>query len=134
MAFGKFEKGICNSCSKETWIFHKSKNLCKYCNQKQKLEKKKDKIREDNLWYKEAFENSNKICEECNKKLKTFSRANVSHILSKGAFPKYRYHKDNYNILCFDCHQIWEFGDKKNMRIWNKNEKIINNLVLNYYV
>jgi hypothetical protein len=48
-----------------------------------------------------------------------------SHILSKGSQPKLRHVKANINILCLECHQKWEFGDKKSMDIYPANEQII---------
>ena len=48
-----------------------------------------------------------------------------SHILSKGSQPRLRHNKENVNILCLQCHQSWEFGDKKAMRIYPSNEIMI---------
>ena len=54
-----------------------------------------------------------------------WERYMFSHILSKGSNPAFRHDKDNINILCLECHQVWEFGDKKSMGIYPENEEII---------
>ena len=134
MAFGKIEKGVCSACESEQWIVHKNKKLCKKCNDKRKSTKANKRNADDDKWYREVFEKSNKTCEECSKQLQGFSRSYVSHILSKGAFPSYRYHPKNYNILCYECHQTWEFsGNRKSMNIWPKNEELIYELKAKYH-
>ena len=32
---------------------------------------------------------------------------------------------ENFNLLCLRCHQIYEFGDKKSMKIYEPNQLII---------
>lgn len=34
-----------------------------------------------------------------------------SHILSKGAYPKFKLLEDNIMYNCLDCHQKWDQGD-----------------------
>jgi len=120
-----YKKDNCKKCNKNTWIYNKSKGLCRYCNAKRLHSKKSKKRKQDNDWYESTFNQSTKVCEECGISLQGYSKAYVSHILSKGAFPEFRYEKDNINILCFDCHQRWEFKDKENMTIYPKNKRMI---------
>jgi hypothetical protein len=77
---------------------------------------------------KEEWAKSTKSCSECDLPLMYFNPAFLSHILSKGAYPELRLDPENIQIHCFDCHQQWEFGDKKSMKCYN--EKLINKLKL----
>lgn len=52
---------------------------------------------------------------ECGKGLTEFSPAYISHILPKNVLPSARYDIRNHLLLCMDCHQTYEFGDRKNM-------------------
>jgi hypothetical protein len=93
----------------------------------------------DEETYKKVYNSSEKrmgfaFCEECGKILsnsfrdssgKIVNRFQYSHILSKGAFPEYRHNTLNFNILCQDHHQQWETGDRKSMKIYEKNQKVI---------
>lgn len=68
-------------------------------------------------------------CEECGRSLGDEPRpVFFSHILSKGAHPRLRCDKRNFNLLCFNCHRKWEDGtndSRMRMNIWNKNEQTI---------
>ena len=120
---------ICKECGKEDYIW--SKGRCKPCASKsyKKLgpsKKAKDKIDLDTKFYEEIWSEKPHYCEECDKDLgKNWERYMFSHILSKGSQPKLRHNKDNINILCLECHQKWEFGDKKSMKIYPANERLI---------
>lgn len=76
-------------------------------------------------------------CDECNAPLdprfrddsgKIVQRFRFSHILGKQAYPEYRHSIINFNFLCFKCHNKWEFGDKKSMKIYKYNQEIIKQL------
>jgi len=86
--------------------------------------------KEDKKWYDEQIELAQEtpFCEECGVRLHNISRINISHILSKGSNPALRNHPNNYNILCITHHEQWEFGDKKAMKIYNKNQLTIQKL------
>lgn len=85
--------------------------------------------------YLKAIQNHTCECENCNVALdprfrdeegRVVQRFRYSHILTKGAFPEHRYNVLNFNFLCYNCHQIWEFGGNKGriqMKIFVKNEK-----------
>ena len=40
-----------------------------------------------------------------------------SHRKSKGAYPELRLCKDNIDLLCRSCHEVYEFGDKTKLDI-----------------
>jgi hypothetical protein len=76
-------------------------------------------------------------CEECDKPLPSVFKdkeGNInaifqfSHILTKSAFPEFRHDSRNFNRLCFEHHQQWEFGDRKTMRIYEPNQLVIEQL------
>lgn len=67
-------------------------------------------------------------CEECLRPLNKFAAIYCSHILSRGAHPEMATDPRNINILCFNHHQQYEFGDRGNMRIMKKNAAIIQKL------
>lgn len=90
------------------------------------------RMKKDREFYKEIWNERPHVCEECSSLLGDFfTSVYCSHILAKGAFPTLRYNKENINILCLNCHQRWEFGDRKSMKIYPKNEIIINKLKYN---
>ena len=100
-------------------------------------EKRKELLKLDEAVYFIVFNQKECKCEECGKKLPTTFKdkdGNInaiwqySHILSKGAFCEHRHNPDNFNKLCFDCHQQWEFGDKSKMKIYEHNQLIIQKL------
>lgn len=133
----------CLDCSKETYIY--AKKRCKDCYWKHNTESKKDKkpkedvlkkveykskkfsekaltqIKKDNDFYKEIWAEREHICEECGVYLgEVMNKVFMSHHLTKGSTPTLRHDKNNINLLCFKCHQSWEFGDKKKMKIYNE--------------
>ena len=90
----------------------------------------------DEAFYEECFNTSDHKCEECNAKLPNefkgddgviLYRARYSHIIPKSIAPELRHVVDNINHLCFTCHQKWDFGGKKEMKIYNKNQLMFPN-------
>lgn len=73
-------------------------------------------------------------CEECMKPLHDYSAVYCSHILTRGAHPEMAHDPRNINILCFRHHNQWENGDKKSMRIYPGNMRIINELLEDYNI
>lgn len=71
-------------------------------------------------------------CEECMRPIRFYSAVNCSHILSRGAYPEMAIDVRNINILCFDCHNRWEHGNRESMRIYPRNLKIIEELKNDY--
>jgi len=87
----------------------------------------------DTQFYKEIWEERPHRCIECGEPLRVFMAINFSHILTKKSYPSYRHDKRNIDLLCFGHHQKWEFGDRKSMKIWKKNEPLMQELKLEYH-
>jgi len=96
--------------------------------------KRKEVLRKDREIYKKVFEKSTHECEECGKYIVDEfedEEGNInaifqySHILSKGAKVEYRHEIWNFNILCLECHQKWENGNRYEMKIFPKNKEEI---------
>ena len=76
------------------------------------------------VWFKRKHQ-----CEVCGKALgnipKTFYFA---HILSKGAYPRYKFLEKNIALLCRDCHYSYDFRgvkeDKKFRKLLNRKHKL----------
>lgn len=104
--------------------------------QKTKRERR-EVLRKDRVLFLYIFNIKPHECEECGIPLSDIfedADGNIvamyrfSHILGKGAFPEFRHNRLNMNILCLECHQVWEFGDKKKMKIYKDNMEIIQKL------
>lgn len=90
-------------------------------------------LHKDELFYEKCF-NSIGIhkCEECSAPLpdifkqdgKIVARFRYSHIIAKSIAPHLRWVMKNINHLCLICHSKWDHGDKKQMKIYEKNKKI----------
>jgi hypothetical protein len=140
----------CKDCKKSFFIQNKNKHLCSDCVFKRNhegkskadvyrercsnnFEKALERKKRDERWYKYLHDILPNKCNECGKPLNKKFRENgkilnkwqYSHIYSKGAYPKYRWHKANGERLCFSCHQRWDFGDRENMKIFQKNKDLI---------
>lgn len=96
--------------------------------------KRKETRNKDHEIYRKLFNRSNHVCEECGKPLPTefedddgnlIAIWRYSHILGKKRWGEYRHKIWNFNDLCLDCHQVWDFGDKKNMKIYSKNKDVV---------
>lgn len=57
----------------------------------------------------------------------------VSHVLSKGSFSMFREDLRNFQLLCMQDHQTYEFGNRKAMKIYPESERISNMLKSEYY-
>lgn len=68
------------------------------------------------------------VCEECMRPLHNYSAVFCSHIQTRGAYPETAHDPRNINILCFKCHNRWENGDRKNMRIYAGNLRLLNKM------
>lgn len=101
-----------------------------------KLEPKKKastrRLERDEEFYLKCFENSKHRCEECGKRLPTEFRdeeGNVnarwrySHIVAKSIAPELRHDVENINHLCARHHTQWDHGDRKSMKIYEKNKQ-----------
>jgi hypothetical protein len=76
-------------------------------------------------FYRWMWDNKPHYCEECMRPIENFSPVWISHILTRGANPAIAHDPRNINILCHKHHDQWENGDRKAMRIYRGNIKII---------
>ena len=83
-------------------------------------------------YYRWNWDHKPHYCEECLRPLHNYSAVYVSHILSRGAHPEMALDPRNNNILCFEHHNQYEFGDRGKMRIFAKNQKTIEKLKTEY--
>jgi len=91
----------------------------------------------DEIFYEECFNSCTEHkCEECDKPLPTkfkddngkiLYKARYSHIIAKSVAPELRHSLININHLCMDCHQLWEFSTRSDMKIYNINKKRLPN-------
>lgn len=100
----------------------------------ERIGKRRETIRKDEETYYQVFISKPNKCEECGCDLpdifrdeegRVVCRFQYSHILGKQAFPEFRNKVKNFNRLCFNDHQRWEFHDKENMNIYASNQVII---------
>src|SRR5210317_1451800 len=91
-------------------------------------QKKKDKE-----WYEECWNSSQKKCMECGLVIRHFHPMFISHIITKGSFPQLRNHPRNFMIYCMNCHQQWEFGNRKAMKTYDEAQRITEELKREYY-
>lgn len=85
-------------------------------------------------FFKWVWEHSAQVCSECMKPLREYSAVYISHILSRGAYPECSIDPRNTNILCFEHHSMWENGNRKTMRIYPGNQRIIKELLQDYNI
>lgn len=127
---------IC-SCGSQ-YIVNKRYNLCYECNFKRlhkglssfeyKLLKQKENIKKRTkkknkgekelfleIWNEKAHYCENK---KCNKWLGHEPKAIFfSHRKPKSIYPELRLDKNNIDLLCQDCHWVWDFGDRKKIEL-----------------
>ena len=75
------------------------------------------------------------VCENCGKPIEHPWATNVSHILSRGSHPEMAHDPRNVNILCWECHELWEHKTTRNrLNMWfvEKNERTIQMLKQEY--
>lgn len=89
---------------------------------------------ENERFYRYCWNAYPQLCSECGKPLRLYSAVYVSHILTRGAYPEMAHDLRNVNVLCFRHHQQWENGNRKAMRIYEKNQKIIAELKSDYNI
>lgn len=87
---------------------------------------------ENEKFYRWCWAHYPHICSETMRPLHQYSATYVSHILTRGAHPEMAHDPRNVNILCFPAHNRWENGDRENMRIYNLNMLVIEQLKNEY--
>lgn len=120
----KYEKGICKGCGETRIIVSKNKGLCSscmkkrsYCSPGDRHIKQKVKSTGERELFLKIWEEREHYCQHCGKYLgeepKSFY---FSHIKGKGAYPELRLDPNNIELLCYECHHNWDFGDGKRQR------------------
>lgn len=71
------------------------------------------------------WEHKSHYCEESGIYLPNYSISYCSHIMSRGAHPEKAIDPRNINILTLENHNKWEVGNRKSMKIYTKNQQII---------
>lgn len=88
---------------------------------------------ENEKFYRWCWEHKLHVCEECMKPLHQYSAVHISHILSRKEFPQGHFDPRNVNILCFNCHNRWEYRNTRHgMRIEPHNDLVIAELREDY--
>lgn len=88
---------------------------------------------ENERFYRWCWDHMPHRCAETMRPLHPYSAVYVSHILTRGAHPEMAHDPRNVNILCFEMHNRWENGDRENMRIYQSNQRIIEQLKTEYH-
>jgi hypothetical protein len=125
----KLKEGICKRCAEETEklgiepvskvLVRSSPPLCCYHNiehKKGKLKlkpKRARKVTGELELFKEIWEERKHVSYVSGVELGEFNVCFFAHILSKGAYPRYRLRKDNIILLTFDEHQLLDFASHK---------------------
>lgn len=90
--------------------------------------------RANQRFFKWIWKHKKHYCEETMQPLRSYSAVYCSHILTRGAYPDMAFDPRNINLLCFDMHNKWENGNRKSMRIYERNMKIIEQLKKEYEI
>lgn len=93
----------------------------------------KEKFKTIEQFYRYCFEHSGRCCEETGETILEYSAINISHILTRGAHPAISTDPRNFNFLTLKSHMKWETGDRKSMKIYQKNQELSQRLKLEYY-
>lgn len=89
-------------------------------------------MRANERFYRWVWAHKPHYCEESMRPLTLYSASYISHILTRGAFPEMAHDPRNVNILSFEMHNKWENGNRKAMRIYEKNQRTIEMLKEEY--
>lgn len=82
-----------------------------------------------NIWHSRPH-----ICDLCGCHLGYEPLAyHFSHILGKGAYPRFRLKDENIMLNCFDCHRKWDAGDASALQGYSKMIKKREDLKELYY-
>ena len=92
-------------------------------------------VEDNSKFYRYCINHFAMVCENCGKPIPNPTATNVSHILTRGAYPEMAHDPRNINILCYECHNLWEHKTTRSrLRLWfvEKNERTIEKLKQEY--
>lgn len=117
-----------SQCPKCT-CFLKNPNVCSICGHvikvvdkkkysiPKKSKKRQEVIDSDIEFFKSIWNERPHISEVSGEHLGEFDPCYFSHVLAKGAYPRFRHYKKNIVLCTFEEHQVWEFSDRKDKEI-----------------
>lgn len=141
----KRKEKICKGCGEPKIIWARGK--CKSCDQKDggkgsqlkrtPIKAKKPEPSGELALFQSIWAIRPHKCVVCKENLQSFDVWFFSHILSKGAFPKFRLYEKNIVLKCRECHHLWE--TQPNEKLLKKSEnweaiiELHDKLVTEYY-
>ena len=138
------KKKICKECGEPRFIWARGK--CQECDYKTKPPKKlaKTKIKQkfskptgELALFQAIWDNRPNFCAVCNEPLGEFNISYFSHILPKGAFPKFRLYDKNIMLKCEYHHHIWGTKAKSDLLNYHSNFQmaidLAEELLIEYY-
>jgi hypothetical protein len=124
---GNYTKGLCvgtetfKGCGKEGFLVNVTRKLCAECNGRRlnvgkkiitSIKKKPRKPTGELEVFKEIWEERPHVSEVSGLTIYRFDIRCFSHILTKGAYGRFRLKKDNILLVTPEEHNQWEFGDR----------------------
>lgn len=125
-------KGECKQCEKDNKWIANSKGICADCvylnnhggktkvevyRERQKGKPKGRKKTGEGELFLEIWDERPHYCTNCKDPLGNEPVPHYfSHIKSKGAYPELRLVKTNIELLCLQCHSLWDFGTKEEFK------------------
>lgn len=110
----------------------KSTFTCKKIRIKPRSEKNKEIVAQELLMFKQIWEERPHFCEVTGKPLGAFDVRLFSHVLTKGAYPKFRLYKKNIVLCLYEKHFEWEFKTRKTLE-FSWIETLESSLKTEYY-
>jgi hypothetical protein len=96
--------------------------------------KQKEIKAKDLIYYKQCFEYSHKVCEECNLQLgEKWDPYFVAHIITKKGDCPERWDTRNHVILCPEHHDQFDSKSRSKMKIYAETERVRQELNHEYY-
>lgn len=125
------KKKVCVQCG-SSWVVNSYYSLCDYHNNKRLLKSKPKKKFGSNNEFRESqrLKDGSLQCEGCGIKA---AHHDVSHLIPVSIRPDLKEHVENMQILCRDCHNIWEhkksgvellFCYRNNLNLISKMDKL----------
>lgn len=84
---------------------------------KHRSEKGKEIVKQELLLFQKIFNERPHFCEVTGKRIFEFNVCCFSHVLAKGAYPKFRLYEKNIVFCLPDKHFEWEFKTRKTLEL-----------------